>query len=293
VRGAGSVGSELAIALRGLAQDHEAPAAVPGAEIRRRAVRRRRRRGAALATAGTAGLGALALVLAVVLTGGEDTRTAPPAAGHGVRTPSPATAVPSPVTVAATVDLARRELTAGGRTLPVSAGVDKSPTPTGLMTVTAKYKVAMVPGTVAGWDQYEVKSAWVVRLRGPDDRTNYLLALGWDEKAPGSYDSTGGAIGMRTADAMWLYGVLSPGSVVEVVGPTEKQPTPTRPATRSATDTGTEEATPGAAPGAAALEDAATQVSSPGPTAAPGNGVGADTGADGGVGADDDPVPSR
>ncbi|MEU6029249.1 L,D-transpeptidase [Streptomyces tauricus] len=226
--GDGSNRSELSVALRELAQDHETPVAVPGAEIRRRAVRRRRRRKASLAAVGTAGAGALALILAVALTDGESARSVPPAASYGVKTP-PATARPSPVVVAATVDLDRRELTAEGRTLPISAGAGKTPTPTGLMTVTAKYKEAMVSGPVAGWSAYEVKATWVVRLRGPDDRTNYLLALTWDEKAPGSYDITGGAIGMRNVDAMWLYKVLRPGAVVEVVGTATATARPTEP----------------------------------------------------------------
>ena len=105
-----------------------------------------------------------------------------------------------------------------GRTLPISSGSLKTPTPTGLMTVTAKYQAATVPGDSAGWNGYDVKATWVMRLRAPDDRTNYLLALTWDEKAPGNYDRTGGVIGLRRADAMWLYEALKPGSVVEVVG---------------------------------------------------------------------------
>jgi len=214
--GAGSGRSELATALRELAQDHEAPVAVPGAEIRRRAVHRRRRRTASLAAMGTAGVGALAVVLAVVLTGGEDARSTPPAASYGAQSPS-ATAEPS-AAPAATVDLTRRELIAQGRSVPISTGTVKRPTPTGLMTVAAKYKTTTVPGDVAGWSEYEVKATWVMRLRGPDDRTNYLLALGWNEKAPGNVDITGGAIGLRSVDAMWLYEALRPGSVVEVVG---------------------------------------------------------------------------
>ncbi|WP_413758110.1 L,D-transpeptidase [Streptomyces sp. MMBL 11-3] len=287
---AGPVGPELAVALRGLAQDHETPAAVPGAEIRRRAVRRRRRRGAALATAGTAGLGTLALVLAVVLTGGGDTRSVPPAASHGVRTPPPATTVPSPAPVAATVDLVRHELTAGGRTVPVSAGTEGSATPTGLMTVTAKYESAMLPGTVVGWNrEYQVKSAWVVRLRGPDDSTGYLLALDWDEKAPGNYDSTGGAIGLRVEDAMWLYKMLTPGSLVRVVGPdpaTSAPSTPTGPNPIPTPDPTRPDATGRAAgardteTGAASTQDTAT--ARPESTATREGGADDRAGADGG-----------
>ncbi|WP_221348456.1 L,D-transpeptidase [Streptomyces beigongshangae] len=229
--GAGPDRAQLDTALRELAQDHETPATVPGAEIRRRAVRRRRRRTAALTAAGTACAGVLALVLAVVLTGGGEPRPVPPAASYGAPSPSvpPATAAPSPVVAAARVDLVRRELVAQGRNLPISSGTGGSSTPTGLMTVTAKYESAVVPGEVSDWRKYQVETDWVIRLRGADDRTGYLLALTWDEKAPGNYDSTGGAIGLRSADAKWLYGVLQPGAVVEVVGAA-----PTRSATEGA-----------------------------------------------------------
>ncbi|MGI3225811.1 L,D-transpeptidase [Streptomyces sp. GTA36] len=212
-------GTELATALRELAHDHETPVPVPGTEIRRRAGRRRRRRQVSFAAAGATAAGALALVLTVALTGGQDTGSAPPAASYTARTP-PATAEgeASPVAVAATVDLGRREMSVEGRTLPISSGSLKTPTPTGLMTVTAKYRAATVPGDSAGWNGYDVKGTWVMRLRTPDDRTNYLLALTWDEKAPGNYDRTGGVIGLRRDDAMWLYEALKPGSVVEVVG---------------------------------------------------------------------------
>ncbi|MCZ4511163.1 L,D-transpeptidase [Streptomyces sp. ActVer] len=215
-----SGGTELATALRELAHDHETPVPVPGTEIRRRAGRRRRRRQVSFAAAGATAAGALALVLTVVLTGGRDAGSTTPAASYTAPTPPtpPATAEPSPVAVAATVDLGRREMSVEGRTLPISSGSLKTPTPTGLMTVTAKYRAATVPGDSAGWNGYDVKGTWVMRLRTPDDRTNYLLALTWDEKAPGNYDRTGGVIGLRRDDAMWLYEALKPGSVVEVVG---------------------------------------------------------------------------
>ncbi|MEU9184767.1 L,D-transpeptidase [Streptomyces sp. NPDC048484] len=262
--GAGSGRSELATALRELAQEHETPVAVPGAEIRRRAVRRRRRRKASLAAAGAAGAGALALVLAVVFTGGEDSRSVPPAAGYGAQTP-PTTAGPSAAApVAATVNLTKRELTAEGRTLPISAGTIKSPTPTGLMKVTAKYETTVVPRELAGWSAYDVKATWVMRLRGPDDRTNYLFALNQDEKAPGNYDSTGGAIGLRSRDAMWLYEELKLGAVVQVVGVTQTQRAPdvTSSATTPENSATLEEAT-GVDPGAAASVPTASPPATP------------------------------
>ncbi|MCX4907303.1 L,D-transpeptidase [Streptomyces sp. NBC_00878] len=217
-----SVGSELAISLRELAHDHEMPVPVPGAEIRRRAVRRRRRRQASFAAVGASAATALALVLTVALTGGREPRTTSPAASYAGPTASasapPSAAKAGPAEVAATVDLGRREMTVEGRTLAISSGSPKSPTPTGLMTVTEKYEAAMVPAAEAGWNGYDVKAPWVMTLRTPDNRTNYLLALTWDEKAPGNYDITGGAIGLRYDEAMWLYKVLKPGSRVDVVG---------------------------------------------------------------------------
>lgn len=243
---AGSRGTELATALRELAHDHETPVPVPGTEIRRRAGRRRRRRQVSFAAAGATAAGALALVLTVALTGGRDAGSTPPAASYTAPTPPtpPATAEASPVAVAAIVDLGRREMSVGGRTLPISSGSLKTPTPTGLMTVTAKYRAATVPGDSAGWNGYDVKGTWVMRLRTPDDRTNYLLALTWDEKAPGNYDRTGGVIGLRRDDAMWLYEALKPGSVVEVMGSAPQE-------TSGGTGTGVMEPTP---TGAGALE---------------------------------------
>ncbi|MGP4043248.1 L,D-transpeptidase [Streptomyces sp. 2A115] len=209
--------SELTIALHELAQDHETPVPVPGSEIRHRAVGRRRRRKVSLAAAGATVAAALALVATVAFTGGEGARSTPPAATYSAPT-QPATTAPSPARVAATVDLSRRVLAVGDRTLPISSGAAATPTPTGLMTVTAKWEAGTVPGEPAGLKEYDTKATWVMRLRAPNDRTNYLLALTWDEKAPGNYDTTGGLIGLRSVDAKWLYGQLGPGSVVEVVG---------------------------------------------------------------------------
>jgi lipoprotein-anchoring transpeptidase ErfK/SrfK len=257
-----SGGTELATALRELAHDHETPVPVPGTEIRRRAGRRRRRRQVSFAAAGATAAGALALVLTVALTGGRDAGSTPPAASYTKPTPPATAEAPdqaSPATVAATVDLGRREMSVEGRTLPISSGSVKTPTPTGLMTVTAKYRAATVPGDSAGWNGYDVKGTWVMRLRTPDDRTNYLLALSWDEKAPGNYDRTGGVIGLRRADAMWLYEALKPGSVVEVVGAAPQD-------TSGGTGTGAMEPTP---TGAGALEANPTMTPPVAPTVTP------------------------
>jgi lipoprotein-anchoring transpeptidase ErfK/SrfK len=117
----------------------------------------------------------------------------------------------------ATIDLRRLVLTIDGRMLPISAGTVKAPTPTGRMTVTAKEEAKTVASDgIAFPSGYNLKALWVLELRAADGRTTYLAALTYDDKAPGNYDTTGGWIGLRTADAQWLYGQLRKGSVVDV-----------------------------------------------------------------------------
>ncbi|MGI5196403.1 L,D-transpeptidase [Streptomyces sp. CA-288835] len=213
----------LAGALRKWADDHESPPPVPGAEIRRRAVRRRRRRHASLAAVGASAVAAASVVLSMAFTGGKEGphHSRPPAAT--LKAPGPPSAAGS--VPAATVNLSRRELVVGGRVLPISAGSAKTPTPTGRMTVTGKYKVAALPTDMFGLERrYEMKAPWVIQLRTPQNRTNYIVAFTVDEKAPGNYDSTTGWIGLRRGDAEWLYRRLDRGAVVAVVG---AAPTPT------------------------------------------------------------------
>jgi lipoprotein-anchoring transpeptidase ErfK/SrfK len=223
---AGPDGSELARALHEFTQDHETSAPVPavlGAEIRRRAVRRRRRRHVSLAAVGASALATVSLVLTMAFTDGKYGHGTPPAATYSAPRPTPASAMPA----AATVNLSRRELVVAGRILPISSGTARTPTPTGRMTVIGKYKVRMLPALSTGFEQYETKTPWVIQLRTPQDRTNYIVALPLDEKAPGNYDSTTGWIGLRSTDAEWLYRRLDRGAVVAVVGsaPT-RTPTP-------------------------------------------------------------------
>jgi hypothetical protein len=214
---------ELAFALNKLTDDHESLPPVPGAEIRRRAVRRRRRRHASLAAVSASAVAAVSVVLSMAFVGGkEGHHSKPPAAT--LKAPGPSSAAGS--VPAATVNLSRRELVVGGRVLPISAGAARTPTPTGRMTVTGKYKVAMLPGDTFGFGRrYETKAPWVIRLRTPQNRTNYIVAFTVDEKAPGNYDSTTGWIGLRRGDAEWLYRRLHPGAVVAVMG---AAPTPTQ-----------------------------------------------------------------
>ncbi|MFE9645166.1 L,D-transpeptidase [Streptomyces sp. NPDC006365] len=214
---------KLALALHEWADDHESPPPVPGAEIRRRAVRRRHRRHASLATVGASAVAAVSVVLSMAFIGGKEGHSSPPAAT--LKAPGPSSAAAS--VPAATVNLSRRELVVGGRVLPISAGAARTPTPTGRMTVTGKYEVAVLPTDTLGLGRrYETKAPWVIRLRTPQNRTNYIVAFTVDEKAPGNYDSTTGWIGLRRSDAEWLYRRLDPGAVVAVVGaaPTTSAP---------------------------------------------------------------------
>ncbi|MEV0504206.1 L,D-transpeptidase, partial [Streptomyces spectabilis] len=87
------------------------------------------------------------------------------------------------------------------------------------MTVVAKHRVKRLTSESVGLgDEYDVKLPWVVELRGPDGRANFILAMTYAEGAPGVRDSTRGAIGLRSADARWVYEQLSPGAVVTVRG---------------------------------------------------------------------------
>ncbi|WP_157869018.1 L,D-transpeptidase [Streptomyces atriruber] len=200
---------DLTSALRDLAADHRTPPPVPGAEIRRRAeVRGRRRRvaaaGATLVTA------AVAVTVAAGLTTGSGSDDERP---H--RKPAPV-ATDSARTPAATVDLSRHRMTLDGRELPISAGTAAHPTPTGAMTVVATHRKKRMPAGDFGLGEYDLTLPWVVELRTPDGGTNYVVALTYNEKAPGKTDVTKGWIGLRPDDARTLHDRLEPGDVITV-----------------------------------------------------------------------------
>ena len=223
---------ELSGALRTLAEEHQCAPPVPGAGIRRLAVRRRRRRRTTVAVAGIAAAAAVAVTLTVGLRhdSGSGRRTTP-ATSPSLR-PSPAPTVPSATD--ASVDLTRMTMTVGGRVMPLSSGVAKLPTPTGRFTVVAKYLEREVKienglgGSVTG-----PSAPWVIELLSTDGkRTNFIVGLTYDVKAPGNYPTTGGWIGLHEADAKWLFTRLDKGSVVLVTGRT---PTGRTPAVRTPT----------------------------------------------------------
>ncbi|MER6090066.1 L,D-transpeptidase [Streptomyces bluensis] len=195
---------DLTRGLRQLAKNAEVPPPVPGAEVRRVAVRRRRRRRTTAVAAGGTLAAALAALLTVSLSnlsGGADDRPAPAASPVG----TPAT----PATADATVDLSREVLVIDGREFPVLSGSADAPTPlpTGRMTVTGKKSA-----------QRESGRTWVITLRAPDGSTTFLGSRADVEEAPGDYTGTPGWIGLRRDEARWVYERLSEGSVVEVTG---------------------------------------------------------------------------
>lgn len=198
---------DVSAALHDLAADHRTPPPVPGAEIRRRAVLRRRRRRTAV-VAGALGTAAVAVTVTVGLLSGSDSRPD--------RTPAPV-ATEGPRKAVATVDLSLHRMTLGDKTLPVSAGSAQHPTPTGRMTVVAVHREKRMPAGGSGLGgEYDLRLPWVVELRTDDGRTNYLVALTYDEKAPGVRDITRGWIGLRTDDARRLHDRLEPGDVITV-----------------------------------------------------------------------------
>ncbi|MEW2401752.1 L,D-transpeptidase [Streptomyces sp. NPDC046862] len=221
---------ELTLGLRELAEGAEAPPPGPGAEVRRAAVRRRRRRRTTAAVAGASVTAALAVLLAVHLTGGG-TEERPAPAANPTSTPSTST----PAAPDATVDLSRRVLVIGEREVPISSGAEEAPTPTGRMTVTGKVRAKAETGADVGFeDSYAVKIPWMTELRAPDGSTTFIGAMTYDEKAPGAYDRTSGWIGLRDGDAQLVYKLLAEGAVVEVTG---TAPTPTSTTTPSPTPT--------------------------------------------------------
>ena len=147
---------ELTVRLRELAETAEALPPGSGAEVRATAGRRRRRRRTTAAVAGGCAAAGLAAVLTLNV------------ASHGTeQRPSTAASSPPSASVAphATVDLSRRVLTFAGRELPISAGTTKTPTPTGLMTVTVKRSAMAVHGQTVGYESgYDLELTWVLEL---------------------------------------------------------------------------------------------------------------------------------
>ncbi|WP_392965021.1 L,D-transpeptidase [Streptomyces sp. LN245] len=198
---------ELASALRELANEAERPPVLSGAEIRGRATGRRRRRRTALAAGGVCVAGALALVVVVGLDGGAQRKS--PSAASPTAVPSLPTASPD-----ATIDLGRRVISVAGHRLTLHGDSLTGDTPTVRMTVTEKDASMRVSSETVGLGVgYFFEASWVVRLTGPDGRTDYVGSLSNDQ---GISDPDHGWIALDMSDAKLLYDRLEPGAVVEI-----------------------------------------------------------------------------
>jgi lipoprotein-anchoring transpeptidase ErfK/SrfK len=210
------VSDDLDAGLRELARSAEQSPPVPGAGIRHLAERRRRgrRHRTIAALGGTAVVAAVALTLVLSPGGPGTVRQQAPAA----RPASTMSVQPAPDV---RVDLSARELVvvADGRGMPVSSGGANAPTPTGRLTVVSRTPAAVVSGAAVGRPHdRRYKVPWVIRLRADDGRTTAFFGMSTDETVPGAFDVTSGWIGLRTADAKWLYARLRTGAVVAVEG---------------------------------------------------------------------------
>ncbi|MFJ3305881.1 L,D-transpeptidase [Streptomyces sp. NPDC086549] len=220
---------ELSSALREFAAEHETPAVVGGAEIRRRAVRRARRRVAGMLGAGAAALALVAFAWNLDLAGDGKQRqvpAAPPAvSAHPSPSPSPTTsAVPSPtatpVLVVGTIDRGRRTLTVGGKVMPMGSGFDKNPTLRGPMTVYKKPgKTTLTVTNQTNGTRYNAVISYAVELRDAGNEPVYVgTAFAYNVKGIGKYDTSGGWIALDQADAKWFYDDVKTGGVLSVTG---------------------------------------------------------------------------
>ncbi|MEH0648949.1 L,D-transpeptidase [Streptomyces scabiei] len=239
---------DLTVRLRELAETAETPPPGSGAEVRAVAGRRRRRRRTSAAVAGGCAAAGLAAVLTLnAASHGTEQRPATTASGS-----ASASAAPD-----VTVDLSSRVLVYAGRELPITAGKDGEPTPTGLMNVTRKLDTARFSGDTVGIGEgYTLNLNWVVELSpvatgatteagqlGDADaatpasgstspaptRTGrpmslWIAAIAHNEQAPGTRDVTSGWIGLRTADARWLFERLPEDAVVDIRNPRSTPP---------------------------------------------------------------------
>ncbi|MEU0253140.1 hypothetical protein ABZ299_11640 [Streptomyces sp. NPDC006184] len=209
---------ELAAALRELAAGQETAPVVGGPATRARAIRRgRRRRAAASLGTGAAALALLGLALTLRAGGAPD---------HHPAGRRPAT-VASPTAFSDTLDLSRRTLTFGGRTMPVLSESDALRGAESPMTVVAKEDPRQLSHHVSPRDPTigptVVTVRYVVELRDGQGRRHYVGLFSPQLKTLSDDDSSGGWIGLGAADIKWFYARIHPGDALSVT----TVPTPT------------------------------------------------------------------
>ncbi|MFG3011891.1 hypothetical protein ACGFZB_15760 [Streptomyces cinerochromogenes] len=210
------VTGRLTDALREVAAQGRRPAPGSGAAVRRRAVQRRRTRRAGLVSAGLVVAGT-AVLAATALLDPADRPTPPPAATASTTAPAPP---PSPDDDSPVrdirIDLTALELRAGGRTFPISApGMNEPFRGDAVARVTERLRHARFSASPSG---ETAQHDWVLAFLGPGQQPHYLYGVGSTVDVPGRRASTLSLIGLRTADARWLYAHTVVGAKVTITG---------------------------------------------------------------------------
>ncbi|GAQ61578.1 L,D-transpeptidase [Streptomyces scabiei] len=248
---------DLTVRLRELAETAETPPPGSGAEVRAVAGRRRRRRRTSAAVAGGCAAAGLAAVLTLnAASHGTEQRPATAASGSASATAAPDVTVDLSRRVLA---YAGRELpiTAGkdgestptglmnvtrkldtvrfsgdtvglgeGYTLNLNWVLELSPVGTGDTGEREEPGAADARGTTGAGDTGDSGVGTETSGRSSqaptrtwNARSPWIAAIPYNEKAPGTLDVTDGWIGLRTADARWLFERLPKGAVVDIRNP--------------------------------------------------------------------------
>ncbi|UFR03627.1 L,D-transpeptidase [Streptomyces sp. Go40/10] len=209
------VTGRLTDALREVAAQGRRPAPGSGAAVRRRAVQRRRTRRAGLVSAGLVVAGT-AVLAATALLDPADRPAPPPAATASTTAPAPPSPDGDSPVRDIRIDLTTLELRAGGRTFPISAPGMKEPfRGDAVARVTERLRHARFSSSPTG---ETARHDWVLAFLGPEQEPHYLYGAGNTADVPGRRASTLSLIGLRTADARWLYAHTVVGAKVTITG---------------------------------------------------------------------------
>ncbi|MEU6667053.1 L,D-transpeptidase [Streptomyces sp. NPDC046727] len=205
----------LTEALREVAAEGRRSAPAPGAVVRRRAVLRRRTRRAGLVSAGFVALGT-AVLAGTTLLDPADRPAPPPAATASTTAPAPPPSLADGTVRDIRIDLTTLQLRAGGRTFSVSApGMDRPFRGDAVARVSERLRSARFSSSPTG---EIVRHDWVLAFLGPQQQTHFLYGTDGTADVPGRRPSTLGLIGLRTADARWLYEHTVVGAKVVITG---------------------------------------------------------------------------
>ncbi|MFF9085871.1 hypothetical protein ACF1BE_05560 [Streptomyces sp. NPDC014991] len=209
------ISDRLTAALHEVADRGRRSAPAPGAVVRRRAVLRRRTRRAGLLSAGLAFAGTAALV-GTGLLDPSDRPARPPAATASTTAPAPHPSSGDSTVHDISVDLTTLRLRAGGRTFSVSApGMNQPFRGDSVARVTARHRHARFSSSPTGVVE---RHDWVLAFLGSRQEPHFLYGTGGTVDVPGRRPSTLGLIGLRTADARWLYEHTAVGAKITITG---------------------------------------------------------------------------